>query len=61
MATHDWGWLTDEMFRAKLEEIVNEMGTTAVLAVPGVYEILAEELNNTVLEELRMERSNDDE
>jgi len=55
-ATPDWAWVTNEIFDRKLAEIVDEMGIQAVLSIPGVYEVLAEHLNNTVLEELEDER-----
>ena len=45
-------WVTPEMFSEKLEELVDAMGADAILQVPGVYDILAEHLNNEVLDGL---------
>lgn len=36
-------------FDKKLEELVSKMSTAELLATPGIYEILSEELNNEVL------------
>ena len=52
----DYSWVTDEMFEKELEEIVAGMSAAEILGVPGVHEILREELNNDVLERLEEER-----
>ena len=44
--------ITDEEFYASLREIAAEMGGAAVLDIPGVYEVVSEELNNEVLDRL---------
>ena len=51
--------VTTEQFDAILEEIVGKMSAGALLAIPGVYEVLSEELNNEVLQ--RLEETDDDE
>ena len=52
----NYDWVTSEMFAEKLEELVGKMSAGEILAVPGVYEALAEELNNAVLDSLQEER-----
>lgn len=52
----DYSWVTNEMFRAKLEQLIGQMSAGELLAIPGVYEAVSEELNNAVLEELESER-----
>ena len=47
--------ITHDMFYAMLCEIVRNMGPSELLAVPGVYEALSEDLNNEVLEALGVE------
>lgn len=47
--------ITNEQFDAKLAEILNRHPASALLTVPGVYEAVAEEYNNQVLEELGFE------
>lgn len=44
-----------DRFDATLLEILGEMTAAQVIDIPGIYEILAEEFNNEVLE--RMEAS----
>jgi hypothetical protein len=44
--------ITNEMFDDKLAQVLGRMSGDEVLAIPGVYEIVAEHLNNEVLEEL---------
>lgn len=41
-----------ESFDAKLEEILDEMTGAQLLAIPGLYEVVSEELNNEVLRKL---------
>lgn len=45
--------ITNEEFDEELERQVGRMSAGTILAVPGVYEALKEELNNSVLEALR--------
>lgn len=54
-----YDWVTEEMFDSKFREIVGGMSTDQLLAVPGVYEALKEDLNNQVLEELEDENPPD--
>lgn len=42
--------ITTELFDAKLVEILNGMTGAQLLDIPGVYEIVSEELNNVVIE-----------
>jgi hypothetical protein len=51
--SEDFSWVTDEMFDSKLEELA---ANEDLLAIPGVLEIVREELNNAVLEALKEER-----
>jgi hypothetical protein len=44
--------VTDEMFDAKLMEILRRLNVEDILAVPWVYELLSEEYNNAVLSEI---------
>jgi hypothetical protein len=44
------------MFQMALEDIVSEMASIELLAIPGVYEIVSEYLNNEVLDALERER-----
>jgi hypothetical protein len=41
--------ITTEEFSNEVENLLSYMTPAAILAVPGVYEILAEEFNNEVL------------
>lgn len=47
-----YGWVTDDAFQAKVEDLAEEMGVAALLLVPGVYELVAEHVNNDVLASL---------
>jgi len=47
-----YDWVTDEMFDAELERQVSALSGAQILAIPDVYEVLSEELNNAVLEAL---------
>lgn len=47
--------MDQERFDAKLEEMVERMTTAELLATPGVYELLAESLNNEVLQAITEE------
>lgn len=52
----DYSWVTDEMFQEELELRMDSMSTESILAIPGVYELVSEELNNEVLEALKNKR-----
>ena len=41
--------ITQDEFDSILVEMLSEMSGDILLSIPGVYEILAEELNNDVL------------
>ena len=47
--------MTNEQFDAKLEELVSRMTAAELMALPGFYEIVSEELNNEVLDALDAE------
>jgi hypothetical protein len=51
----DYSSVTQEEFDEKLEEILGRMSVDQLMAIPGFYEIVREELNNEVLEALRPE------
>jgi len=55
MSEQDYSWVTDEMFQAKLEELVAGMSVAELMALPGFYEIVSEELNNEVLDALELQ------
>ena len=42
--------LTQDIFSELLSDIIHDMSANEILAVPGVHSIMAEELNNEVLE-----------
>jgi hypothetical protein len=42
--------ITTELFDTKLVEILNGMNGAQLLSIPGVYEVVSEELNNDVIE-----------
>jgi len=48
-----YDWVTNEMFDAELERQVSALSGAQILAIPGVYEVLSDYLNNAVLEALR--------
>ena len=50
---NDYSWVTNEMFQDTLADVIQYEN---ILAIPGIYEILAEEYNNEVLEQLEKER-----
>ena len=58
--TGPYAWVTDEMFDAALQEIVNERHAE-ILTVPGVYEVLCEHYNNDVLVRLEEARNQEGE
>ena len=47
--------VSQEQFDQKLVEILSGMTAAQVLSLPGIYEILAEEFNNDVLDALNEE------
>ena len=48
----DYSFITYEMFAQGLEHIVSEMSPSEILHLPGVYEVVCEELSNQVLDYL---------
>lgn len=52
MKEQKWDWVTDDMFVGAVESLCDAMGVEQVLTIPGVYELVAEELNNDVLARL---------
>jgi len=53
---YDYSWVTDEMFDEMMETIAHERGTEYLLSLPGVHEIVSEDLNNQILDRLRAEK-----
>ena len=53
---NDYDWITSDMFDAQLTAEIAKMSAAEILAMPGVYEALAEELNNAVLDALERAR-----
>lgn len=51
--------VSHEQFDAKLEELVGEMSVAQLMALPGFYELVSEELNNEVLKALEEEDGDD--
>ena len=51
-----YDWVTNEMFDAKLAEILDGLSGGQVLAVGGAYEVFSEHFNNAVLEALEQDR-----
>ncbi|NMB69834.1 hypothetical protein GYA27_01350 [candidate division WWE3 bacterium] len=47
--------ITTDVFDAKLVEILDGMTGAQLLSIPGVYEVVAEELNNEVIEAIEQE------
>lgn len=47
--------VTQGQFDQKLVEILSDMTGAQLLSIPGIYEILAEEFNNDVLDALNEE------
>lgn len=47
----DYSQMTDEEFEVILRDIAYDLGTEWLLGLPMVYNIVAEELNNDVLEQ----------
>ncbi len=50
--------ITDEMFDAKLSEIIDRNPASRLLSITGVYEALREEFNNEILRELEFDYDN---
>ncbi len=48
--------ISNEEFDRKLEEILDKMTGGQLLAIPGLYEVVSEFLNNKVIEELEREK-----
>ena len=44
-----WGWVTTEQFQEAVEDEAYSQGMYYILSLPGVYEIVQEDLNNAVL------------
>lgn len=48
--------ITQEEFDAKLDELVASMTAVEIFAMPGVYEIVSEQLNNEVIRAIESDR-----
>lgn len=53
----DYRDMTTEDFDRHLREVLNSMTPEQILAIPGVYEAVSEELNNEVLDSWDQERA----
>ena len=51
----DYSDCTQEEFNAVLLAILDNMKASDLLTIPGIYEILAEEFNNEVLDQWKWE------
>jgi hypothetical protein len=49
--------ITTELFDKKLAELLDKMSGYELLAIPGLYEVVSEHLNNDVLKALEEEKS----
>ena len=58
--SQDYSWVTNEMFDAKLMELLERMSPGELMSISGIYEALVEELNNQILDELRDEREEEE-
>ena len=56
----NYDWITSEMFQAKLAEIIDQHPASQLLGIPGIFEILAEDFNNDVLDALTEDRTDDE-
>lgn len=52
--------ISKEDFDRKLEEILDGETGASLLAIPGLYEVVSEYLNNEVLAALKLEQDNGD-
>jgi hypothetical protein len=48
----DYSWITTDQYYEELENLAYSYGVKFILNVPGVKELLAEELNNEILDAL---------
>lgn len=46
----DYSKMTNEDFDKELNEILNDLSIQEIMAIPGVYECVVEELNNDILD-----------
>lgn len=58
-ARERYAGLTGDQFAEILEEIVGNTSASALLGIPGIYDILSEELNNVVLERWEQDHPED--
>jgi hypothetical protein len=64
---NDLSWVTQEMFDNKLIDLINadlhkhNDPASFLFRIPGIYEILSEDYNNSVLEELEADRNENEE
>lgn len=52
--------ITTEEFDARLQTKVTELGAAWLFTLPGVYEIVSEELNNDILTEWELENADNE-
>ena len=53
----DYSKMTQDDFMNHLVKVVEDMNPIQILAVPGVYEVLSETLNNEVLDSWAADQS----
>jgi len=59
MAKNRDEWVSSEEFDAEVRAIAEEEGVEFLLSLPGVWEIVAEELNNDAIQNIRDRRENE--
>lgn len=57
MTDQDYSWITNEMYDAELQKLIEENAST-LLSVPGVYEAVSEHFNNEALARLVARKEN---
>ena len=57
---NEYSNMTQEDFDTILIKLINESPASHLLNIPGVYEAIAEEYNNCVLDRWKMENSDDE-
>ncbi len=56
----DYSTMTKDEFDGRLFSIADALGTDYLLTIPGVYELVAEELNNDILDAWAAEQEPED-
>jgi hypothetical protein len=61
MSKIDYSKMTDAEFDQILKEIMDESPASALLTIPGIYEIVSEEFNNEILDRWAENQEENDE